>query len=86
MWYSKVPSWVCRYLPEMDDTNNWICYPFHSLPPVHLLISEQESVIEIATSGFCENWIESEATEYTAGGWMFEAVRDYKNVWEPLTC
>ena len=27
------------------------CYPFHALPPVHLPISEQESLIEIATSG-----------------------------------
>jgi hypothetical protein len=33
----------------MDDTNNWILYPFLALPPVHLPISEQESLIEIAT-------------------------------------
>ena len=32
-------------------TNNWIRYPFHALPPVHLQISEQESLIKIATSG-----------------------------------
>ena len=31
-------------------THNWIHYPFHALPPVHLPISEQESLIEIATS------------------------------------
>ena len=40
-----------RYFPEKYDTNNWIPYPFHALPPVHLLISEQESLIEIATGG-----------------------------------
>ena len=40
-----------RYFPKMDDTNNWICYPFHALPAVHLPISEQESPIEITTSG-----------------------------------
>ena len=39
-----------RYFPKMDDTN-WIRYPFHALPPVRLPISEQESLIEIATSG-----------------------------------
>ena len=37
--------------PETDDTTNWIRHPFHALPPVHLPISEQESLIEIATSG-----------------------------------
>jgi hypothetical protein len=31
-----------------DDTKNWIHYPVHVLPPVHLAISE-ESLIEIAT-------------------------------------
>ena len=35
----------------LDNTNNWINYPFHALPTVHLPISEQESLIEIATSG-----------------------------------
>jgi hypothetical protein len=40
------------YFPETDHTNNWILYPIHALPPVHLPISEQESLIEIATSGF----------------------------------
>ena len=40
-----------RYFPKIDDTNNWIRYPFHALPPVHLPISEQERLIEIATSG-----------------------------------
>jgi hypothetical protein len=39
------------YFPETDDTNNWILYPFHALPPVHLPISEQESLIKTATSG-----------------------------------
>jgi hypothetical protein len=38
-----------RYFPKTDDTNNWIRYPFHALPPVHLPISEKESLIEIAT-------------------------------------
>jgi hypothetical protein len=33
--------------PETDDTNNWICYPFHALPPVHLPLYKQESLIEI---------------------------------------
>ena len=37
--------------PKRMDTNNWIRYPFHALPPVHLPISEQESLIEIVTSG-----------------------------------
>jgi hypothetical protein len=40
-----------RYFPDTDDTNNWFRYPFHALPPVHLPISEQESLVEIATSG-----------------------------------
>ena len=43
-----------RYFPETDNMNNWIRYPFHALPPVHLPIFEQESLIEIATSGFVE--------------------------------
>ena len=34
---------VRRYFPETDDTNNWISYPFHALPPGHLPIYEQES-------------------------------------------
>jgi hypothetical protein len=38
-------------IPETDNTNNWIRYPFHALPPVHLPISEQESLIKIETSG-----------------------------------
>ena len=48
---SKLGAQLRRYFPEMDDTNNCIHYPFHALPPVHLPISEQESLIEIATSG-----------------------------------
>jgi hypothetical protein len=40
-----------RYFPKTDDTNNWIRYPFNALPPVHSSISEQEKLIEIATSG-----------------------------------
>jgi hypothetical protein len=39
-----------RYFSKTDDTNNWICYPFHALPQVHLPIYEKESLIEIATS------------------------------------
>ena len=35
-----------RYFPATDDTNNWIRYPVHALPPV-----QQQSLIEIATSG-----------------------------------
>ena len=42
---------LCRYIPETDDTNNWIRCPFHAMPPVYLPISEQESLIEIATRG-----------------------------------
>jgi hypothetical protein len=42
---------ISRYFPKTDDTNNWIHYPFHALPPVHLTISEQEILTEIATSG-----------------------------------
>ena len=48
---SELGAQLRRYFPETDDTNNWIRYPFHALPPVHLPISEQESLIEIATSG-----------------------------------
>ena len=48
---SELGAQLRRYFPEMDDTNNWIRYPFHALPPVHLPISEQESLIEITTSG-----------------------------------
>ena len=51
MWYSEAPDWV-GYFPETDDTNNWISYPFHALPPVHLPISEQESLIKIATRSY----------------------------------
>ena len=48
---SELGAQLGRYFPEMDDTNNWIRYPFHALPPVHLPISEQEILVEIATSG-----------------------------------
>ena len=47
---SELGAQLRRYFPRMDDTNNWIRYPFHALPPVHLPISEQKSLIEIATS------------------------------------
>jgi hypothetical protein len=47
----KLGAQLRRYFLETDDTNNWIRYLFHALPPVHLPISEQESLIEIATSG-----------------------------------
>jgi hypothetical protein len=47
---SELGVQLCRYFPKTDDTNNWIRYAFHALPPVHLPISEQESLIEIATS------------------------------------
>ena len=48
---SELGAQFRRYLTETDDTNNCIRYPFHALPPVHLPISEQESLIKIATSG-----------------------------------
>ena len=43
-----------RYFPETDDTNDWIRYPFHALPPVHLPISEQEPH-QNCNKRFCEN-------------------------------
>uniref|UniRef100_A0A8C7KYS0 Uncharacterized protein n=1 Tax=Oncorhynchus kisutch TaxID=8019 RepID=A0A8C7KYS0_ONCKI len=49
---SELGAQLRRYFPETDDTNNWIRYPFHALPPVHLPISEQESLIVIATIEF----------------------------------
>ena len=47
---SELGAQLRRYFPETDD-RNWIHYPFHALPPVHLMISEQEILTEIATSG-----------------------------------
>ena len=47
----KLGAQLRRYFPETDDSNNCIHYPFHSLPPLNLPICEQESLIEIATSG-----------------------------------
>ena len=44
---SDLGAQLRRCFPETDDTNNWILHPFHALPPVHLPISEQESLIEI---------------------------------------
>ena len=49
---SELGAQLHMCFPETDNTNNWIRYPFHARPPVHLPISEQESFIEIATSGF----------------------------------
>ena len=40
---SRVFSALCN---DMGSENNWIRYPFHALPPVHLPISEQECLIE----------------------------------------
>ena len=48
---SELGEQLHRYFPETEDTNNWIRYPFHALSPVHLPISEQQRLIEIATSG-----------------------------------
>ena len=48
---SELGAQLRMYFPETDDTNNWIRYPFHTLPPVHLSISEQECLSEIATIG-----------------------------------
>ena len=48
---SELGAQLRRYFPDTDNTNNWIRYPFHALPPVHLLKSEQDNLIEIATSG-----------------------------------
>ena len=47
---SELGAQLRRYFPETDDTNDWICYPFHALLPVHLPISEKESLVEIAKS------------------------------------
>jgi hypothetical protein len=33
---SELGAQLRRYFPKMDDTNNWIRYPFHALPPVPL--------------------------------------------------
>ena len=30
---SELGAQLRRYIPKMDDTNNWIRYPFHALPP-----------------------------------------------------
>jgi hypothetical protein len=54
---SELGAQLHRYFPEMFDTNNWSRYPFHALPAVQLLISEQESLIEISTSGSVKNGI-----------------------------
>jgi hypothetical protein len=59
---SELGAQLRRYFPETDDTNNWICYPFHALRLVHLSISEQESLIEIATSGSVKIEFKTEAT------------------------
>jgi hypothetical protein len=48
---SELAAQLRRYFPETDGTYNWIRYPVHALPAVNLPISEQESLIEIATSG-----------------------------------
>ena len=50
---SELSAQLRRYFPETDYSNNRIRYPFHALPPVHLLISEQE-IIKIGTSGSVE--------------------------------
>ena len=47
---SELGAQLHRYFPKTDDTNSWIRYPSHALPPVHVPISEQESLIEIPTS------------------------------------
>ena len=47
---SELGAQLRRYFPKTDETN-WIHYPFHALTPVHLPTSEQESLIEIGTSG-----------------------------------
>ena len=48
---SELGAQLRSYFPEKDDTNKCIHYSFHALPPVHLTISEHESLIEISTSG-----------------------------------
>ena len=50
---SELGTQLCRYFSEKYDTNNWIRYPFHALPPVQLQISDHESLIGIATSDNC---------------------------------
>ena len=42
---SELGEQLRRYFPETDDTNNWIHYPFHALPPVQ--IPEQERLIKL---------------------------------------
>jgi hypothetical protein len=48
---SELGAQLRRYFTETDDTNNLIRYHSHALPPVHLPISEKESLVEISTSG-----------------------------------
>jgi hypothetical protein len=40
---SELGAHLRRYFPETNDTNNWICYPFHALPPVHLYLNKRAS-------------------------------------------
>jgi hypothetical protein len=58
-WYiaqhlSELGAQLRKYFPETDDTNNWIRYPFHNLPPVDLPISEP---LQNCNKRFCENVI-----------------------------
>ena len=62
MHLSELCAELCRYFPKTDGTNNWITYPFHALPPVHLPIFEQESLIEIATGVSLKIELKSDST------------------------
>ena len=40
---SELGAQLCRYFPEMHDTNNWIHYSFHALPPVLPYLNKRAS-------------------------------------------
>jgi hypothetical protein len=45
---SELGAQLHRYFPETDDTNNWIRYPFHDLPPVQYLNKRASSKLQQA--------------------------------------
>ena len=50
MHLSELAAQLRRYFPETDESDSWIRYPFSAVP-ASLPASEQESLIEVATSG-----------------------------------
>ncbi|KAI7804398.1 putative zinc finger BED domain-containing protein 5-like [Triplophysa rosa] len=48
---SELSSQLRKYFPETDNSNTWIRNPFSAHSTAHLPVSEQESLIEISTSG-----------------------------------